>query len=271
MSLALRRHSSRLALLALGVPLLLAACATPGLPTTGRWVDLTYTFDESTVYWPTSEKFDLEVLSYEITPKGYFYAANQFCTAEHGGTHIDAPIHFAEGRQTVDEIPLDRLIGPVVVVDVSAKARASRDYQVGVSDFADWEKRYGRIPDGALVFLRTGFGRFWPDAKAYLGTAERGADAVAALHFPGLDPEAARWLATDRKPAAVGIDTASIDYGQSKTYGSHVTLFEQEIPAFENVAHMEVLPVTGAWVVGLPMKIGGGSGAPVRLVAWLPR
>jgi kynurenine formamidase len=252
------------------MPLLLAACASSGLPTDGRWIDLTHTFDETTVMWPTSDHFELEVLSYEMTPKGYFYAANRFRTAEHGGTHIDAPIHFAQGRATVDEIPVDRLIGPAVVVDVTVKSRADRDYQVTVSDLVDWEQRHGRIPTGALVFLRTGFSDAWPDAERYLGTADRGAEAVARLHFPGLHPDAARWLATERWPGAVGIDTASIDFGQSQFYGSHVVLFQHDVPAFENVANLGELPVSGSWVVGLPMKIGGGSGAPTRLVAWLP-
>jgi len=257
------------------VPLLvgllaLAACASPGFPTGGRWVDMSHVYDETTVYWPTSDTFQLTVLSHEVTDKGYFYASNRFSTAEHGGTHLDAPIHFAEGHATVEQIPVDQLIGPAVVVDVSVKCRDDRDYQVTVADLADFEQRYGRIPRGAIVFLRTGFGRLWPDAERYLGTAERGPAAVAKLHFPGLDPDAARWLVTERRIGAVGLDTASIDYGQSTLYGSHVTLFTHDVPAFENVANLDELPPVGASVVALPMKIGRGSGAPLRLVAWLP-
>ena len=265
-----RAMARGLPLLCLMSLLVLGACTSPGLPTDGRWVDLTHTFDDSTVVWPTSDHFDLEVISYGLTAKGYFYASNRFSTGEHGGTHVDAPIHFAEGGATVDEIPVERLIGPAVVIDVTLKSRADRDYQVTVTDLADWEQRHGRIPRGALVFLRTGFSESWPDAERYLGTAERGEQAVAQLHFPGLHPDAARWLATERHPGAVGIDTASIDFGQSTQYGSHVVLFQYEVPAFENVANLGVLPVRGAWAVGLPMKIGGGSGAPLRLIAWLP-
>ena len=245
-------------------------CASPGFPTDGRWVDMTHTYDESTIYWPTSELFELEVVSHGFNPKGYFYAANKFCTAEHGGTHVDAPIHFAEGKRTVDELPVDQLIGPAVVVDVSAAAAQDADYQVTMDDLRGWEADHGRIPDGALVLLHTGFGERWPDAARYLGTAERGAEAVAKLHFPGLHPDAARWLVSERRPGALGLDTASIDFGQSTHYGSHVALFEQDVPAFENVANLHLLPPTGAWVIALPMKIGGGSGAPLRMAAWIP-
>ncbi len=272
MSSVVRRRAPLRALVLLAPCVLaLAACAAPGFPEGGRWVDMTHVYDASTVYWPTSDTFQLEVLSHEVTDKGYFYASNRFCTAEHGGTHLDAPIHFAEGHATVDEIPVDQLIGPAVVVDVSMKCRDAPDYEVTVADLVDFEQRHGRIPRGAIVFLRTGFGRFWPDAERYLGTAERGAAAVAKLHFPGLHPAAARWLVTERRIGAVGLDTASIDFGQSTHYESHVTLFTHDVPAFENVANLDELPPVGASVVALPMKIGGGSGAPLRLVAWLPR
>jgi len=204
------------------------------------------------------------------TEKGYFYTANQFCAAEHGGTHADAPIHFAAGGGTVDQIPLQQLIGPAAVVDVSAKASADRDYRVTVPDFLAWEKQHGTIPENTIVLLRTGYDRYWPDSARYLGTAERGAEAVAKLHFPGLDPQAARWLAQQRRIKAVGLDTASIDYGQSTLFQSHQTLSGSGIPIFENVAGLAGLPATGSWVLALPMKIRGGSGAPLRLVAWVP-
>ena len=128
----------------------------------------------------------------------------------------------------------------------------------------------GEIPADAIVLIRTGFSRRWPDAGRYLGTAERGAEAVARLHFPGLHPDAARWLVANRQFKAIGIDTASIDYGQSTRYESHRTLFERDIPAFENLAALDRLPLRGATIVALPMKIGGGSGAPLRAIAMLP-
>jgi len=237
----------------------------------GRWIDLTHAFSAETLYWPTAAGFVLEQEFHGQTEKGYFYAANRYSASEHGGTHIDAPIHFAAGHKTVDQLAPDQLIGAGVVVDVSAKALSAADYQVSVADLQAWEKKHGEIPKGAILLLNTGFARHWPDAQKYLGTVEKGTNAVAKLHFPGLHPDAARWLVRERTLKAVGLDTASIDYGQSTLFESHRILFEKDVPALENVAALEQLPPTGAQVVALPMKIKGGSGGPLRIVAWVPK
>lgn len=248
-----------------------AAAAAVAAPLAGTVVDLTHPFEADTIYWPTdTEGFVLETVFQGMTEQGYYYAAHRFRAAEHGGTHLDAPIHFAAGKWTADEIPVERLIGPGIVVDASGKAAADRDYLVSVADFAAWEGEHGRIPDGAIVLLRTGYGRFWPDRERYLGTARRGPEAVAELHFPGLDPAAARWLVAERAIGAIGLDTPSIDRGQSKLFESHRALFAANIPAFENVAHLDRLPAAGFTVVALPMKIAGGSGGPLRIVALVP-
>jgi kynurenine formamidase len=261
---------------ALLISLIVSACGGPGDTavsavfdgTGGRWVDLTYSFSAETIYWPTGEPFELEQVSFGQTEGGYFYASNNFSAAEHGGTHLDAPIHFAEGRQAADEIPLHRLIAPAAVVDVSAKA--GPDYLVEVADFEAWEGSHGRIPDGAIVLLRTGWGARWPDRMSYLGTDRTGPDAVPELHFPGLAPDAAHWLVEQRRIGAIGIDTPSIDYGQSTTFESHVALYAADVPGFENVANVDQLPEWGSYVIALPMKIAGGSGGPLRIVAFIP-
>jgi len=170
----------------------------------------------------------------------------------------------------VDQIPIDSLIGPAAGIDVTERAGGDRNYQVTVADLQVFESRHGRIPDGAMVLIRTGFGASWPDAERDLGTTRRGEDAVAELHCPGLHPEAAPWLASERTVHAVGIDTASIDHGPSQLFQSHRILFARGIPALENVAYLDRLPPTGATVIALPMKIRGGSGAPLRIVALLP-
>jgi kynurenine formamidase len=250
-----------------------AGCSSgPTFRTTlpGTIVDLSHTYDSQTIYWPTAESFRLDKVADGDTEGGYYYAANNLFTAEHGGTHLDAPIHFARGRQTVDQIPLDRLIGEAVVVDVAEAASKNADYQVTVDDLQKAEQARGLIPSNAIVLIRTGFSKRWPDAERYLGTALRGNSAVAELHFPGLHPDAARWLVANRSIKAVGIDTASIDYGQSTRYETHRLLFDRDIPAFENLASLEQLPDRGAFVVALPMKIGGGSGAPLRVAAFVP-
>ena len=240
-----------------------AASALRGL------VDLTHPFNDQTIYWPTATKFKLTEVAHGHTEGGYFYAANDFAAAEHGGTHLDSPIHFARGRQTTDEIPLRRLVGRAVVVDVSSKALDDRDYLISRADLRAFERRNGRIGPRTIVLLRTGWDRFWPDAERYLATAERGEQAVPKLHFPGLGPGAARWLVNRRDVKAVGIDTASIDYGQSTDFMSHRILGAANVPVFENLARLGRLPDRGFAVVALPMKIDGGSGGPLRIMAVL--
>jgi kynurenine formamidase len=243
--------------------------ASTGFPT-GQWIDLSHDFSEDTIYWVNAEPFKREG-SQGQTPKGYFYAEGRYSAAEHGGTHIDAPMHFAEGKKSVDQIRPEDLIGPAVKVDVSDKAAADKDYLISVADFENWEKANGRIPDGTIVLLQTGFAKYWPDKKQYLGTDQRGDEATKDLHFPGLDPEAAKWLVENRKIKAVGLDTASIDYGQSTEFASHVELMSNNVPAFENLMDLDKLPATGFQIVALPMKIRGGSGAPLRIVAFVSR
>jgi len=251
-----------------------AACSTPqeDLFPSGELVDLSHTYDEQTLFWPTAtEGFKLEKVADGITEGGYYYAANNFCTAEHGGTHLDAPVHFAAGHQAVDQIPLDSLVAPVLVIDVTDQSSKNPDYQVTRADFERWESEHGTIPPDAIVLIRTGFSKRWPDAVRYLGTADKGQAAVPQLHFPGVHPDLARWIVESRPIKAIGIDTASIDYGQSTLFESHRTLYERNVPAFENLTNLDRLPIRGAFVIALPMKIKNGTGAPLRAIAIVPR
>jgi len=240
--------------LALAAASAAAALACGGGFPDGRIIDLSHAYAEDAIYWPTDTRgFEYETLAAGPTDGGWYYAAGRFATAEHGGTHVDAPIHFAEGRHTVDAIPLERLVGPGVVVDVASAAAADPDYQVRVQDLLDWEREHGAIPDGALVLLHTGWSARWGDRERYLGTAATGPEAVLGLHFPGLDPDAARWLARERTVGAVGLDTPSIDHGPSKDFMSHRILFERQIPAFENLANLGELPAKGFTAIALPI------------------
>ena len=267
----------RAVLVSLGSLIVAAACqGSAGQPdysavfdgSGGRWIDLSYAYSEETLYWPTEDGFQLEELAYGETEAGYFYSSYKISTAEHGGTHLDAPIHFSRGGMSAEQIPLDRLIAPAVVVDVAD--RATLDYLIDVGDLEEWERTHGRIPDGAILLLRTGWGERWPDRIGYLGTERTGPEAVAELHFPGIHPEAARWITDQRNVAAVGIDTPSIDYGQSTGFEAHVIIYGSNIPGFENVANLQEIPEVGAFVVALPMKVAGGSGGPLRIVAFVP-
>ena len=247
-----------------------AWAADPPINLTGvKVVDLTYAFDDKTLYWPTSPTtFQMNRLSYGKTEGGYFYASNAFCTPEHGGTHLDAPIHFAEGKRTSDQIPVEQLIGPAVVIDVSAKAAADPDYRLTAEDVRAWETKNGAIPKDSIVLLRTGWGKRWPDRKRFLGDDKPG-DA-SNLHFPSYGAEAARFLVEQRKVKVLGVDTASIDHGPSKDFIVHQIASGANVPGLENVANLEAVPETGAWIIALPMKIAGGSGGPVRVVALVP-
>lgn len=251
--------------------LLLTACSSEQSHSLhGEWVDLSHDFSADTIYWPTADGFQKTTVFEGHTEKGFYYTAYNFTSAEHGGTHIDAPIHFAENKQTVDQIPPSQLIGPAVVIRILEQAKQDRNYQFSVEDIQTWEQSHGQIPDNSILLIDTGSSKLWPDRVAYMGTDERGEEAVKKLKFPGIHPDAARFLVNERNIKAVGLDTPSIDYGGSSLFETHQILFEHNIPGLENVANLSLLPETGALVIALPMKIKGGSGAPVRIVALLP-
>ncbi|MBM4266225.1 MAG: cyclase family protein [Deltaproteobacteria bacterium] len=266
------KRRGRLAVVALATSVLLAhaeadAEAASAIDET-KVVDLTHTFDATTVYWPTEKGFELDKVSDGVTPGGWYYAANKFKTPEHGGTHLDAPLHFAKDRFGADQVPLASLIGPAVVIDVTAAAEKDRDYLVTVADLEAWEKRNGRIPDGALVLMRSGWSKRWPDHAKVLGSAKPG--DTQNLHFPGFSKEAATFLVEERTIDAVGVDTPSLDNGPSRDFIVHQIVNGANKPGLENLANLEALPESGATIVALPMKIGGGSGAPLRAIAILP-
>lgn len=235
-----------------------------------RVVDLTHAFNQKTLYWPTATAgFSLDQLAYGPTPGGWFYSSYAYAAPEHGGTHLDAPIHFAKDGLTADRIPVDQFIGPAVVLDVSPQAARSADYRLTRADVLAWEKAHGPIPRGAIVVLRTGWSMRWPDAKAYLGDNTPG-DA-SRLHFPSFGEEAARLLVNERKVKALGADVASIDYGASTDFVVHQVAARAGVLGLENLANLAVLPPKGATIIALPMKIEGGSGGPLRAIALVPR
>ena len=234
-----------------------------------RMVDLSHAYANDTLYWPTdTDGYRLDTLAEGETPGGYFYAAKAFATAEHGGTHLDAPFHFAEGGDDTAAIPLVRLILPGIVIDVSEAAAADPDYLVTIEDVTTWEDEHGPVPEGSAVLIRTGWAARWPDALAYLGDDTPG--ETANLHFPGIGEAATRLLVEDRRAGLLGIDTASIDRGQSTDFIAHQIGAAAGVPNLENVADLSALPPTGFLLAALPMKIEGGTGAPVRIVALIP-
>lgn len=233
-----------------------------------RMVDLSHGYGEGTLYWPTDTRgFLLNTLAEGETPAGFFYAAKEFASAEHGGTHLDAPYHFADGQVDAANVPLSRLIVPGVVIDVTDGASRDPDYRASAEDIEAWEAEHGRIPVGAGVLFSTGWPARWPDALGYLGDDTPG-DA-SNLHFPGLGADVMRLL-IERDVGLVGIDTASIDYGPSRDFIVHQIGAAAGIPNLENLGDLSSLPPTGFLLLALPMKIEGGTGAPVRAVALIP-
>ena len=239
--------------------------------TNGKWIDLSYSFSTETLYWPNNPKgFRMDTLFEGTTPGGYYYSSFGFCAPEHGGTHLDAPVHFAKGQKSVDQLSLQQLTGSAVVIDVSAKALGNRDYLIAIDDVTSWEKENGPLPDSIILLFRTGYGKYYPDAIRYFGTDQKGDSAIALLHFPGIDPQLAEWLLKNKTIKAVGLDTPSIDYGQSSDFKTHRILLAQNIPAFENIANLDMVPVKNSYIVALPMPIKKGSGAPLHIIAYIP-
>ena len=270
--------SFRWSFLPLAALVLTAACSSspdvataeqPAMPGIDRskLLDLSYTYDADTIYWPNADGFRHRKDVWAITDGGYWYAAGEFTSAEHGGTHIDAPIHFFERGQSVDEIPVQNLIAPMSVIDVSAQAAQDPDYRVTAADIQNWEEAHGRLEETTIAMFRTGWGQYWPDRLSYMGDDTPG--DIEHLHFPGLSAEAAELL-VQRGIAGVAIDTASMDYGASQDFIVHQILMEAGIYGVENVANAAELPETGATMIALPLKIAEGSGSPARVVALLP-
>ena len=272
----IRVTTMTLAAMVLGGLLVAASAQPPSAPSpvdiraatlAAKAVDLTYAFDERTIYWPTDPSFRWQKAKWGPSPGGYWYASATYSASEHGGTHLDSPIHFGEGQATADQIPVSRLIAPAVVIDISEACAKDRDYRLGATDVTAWEQAHGQVPEGSIVLVRTGWGQYWPDKRRYLGSDVPG--DTANLHFPGISKEAAELL-VQRRVNGVGIDTASLDHGPSRDFLAHRVLNGAGIYGLENVAQLDRVPATGATLIALPMKIKGGSGGPTRIIAILP-
>lgn len=260
-------------LIAVGVAVAVAMSVLSGYAAgnPGRIVDMTYAYDENTIYWPNATSFKLTPEFHGMTQKGYWYASNFYAASEHGGTHVDAPLHFAKNGRTIDQIPLAEWIGPAVKIDVRQQCARNRDYLLSVEDIKQWEKKYGRIPAGAWVIMYTGIGtQFYPDPKRVLGTDKKGLTALPELSFPAFSRESAEFLTKKRDIKGIAIDTPSIDYGKSQDFQVHRIICGANKLGLENIAKLDKLPITGAMLYVIPMSIKGATGAPARVFAILP-
>lgn len=243
--------------------------SAPGTP--GQILDMTYAYDNASIYWPNAKGFNLTPESAGINDKGYWYAANFYSASEHGGTHADAPLHFAQNGRTIDQVPLSEWIGPAVVIDVRDQCARNRDYLLTVADILNWENRYGRIPEGAWVIMYTGIDtQYYPDPVQVLGTDRKGLTAIPYLSFPGFSKESAEFLTTERKIHGIALDTPSIDYGKSQDFPVHRVICGADRLGLENIANLDKLPPSGAMLYVIPMDIRGGTGAPARVFAIIP-
>lgn len=255
-----------LATLALGAS---AASAAGFDPSRARLVDLTHSFNVNSIYWPTTPSgFGYAPIANGKTEGGWYYSAGAFQAPEHGGTHMDAPVHFKENAATADRVPLERLIAPVLVIDVSGQCAGNPDYELMMSDIISFEVRNGPISRGSIVLMRTGWSSKYGEKRDYLGDDTPG--ETSNLHFPGFGEEAMKVLVEQRGVAAVGLDTASLDPGKSTTFMAHRIAAAAGVPGFENLTNLDKLPAKGAWLMALPMKIEGGSGGPLRAVGMVP-
>ncbi|OGD38317.1 MAG: cyclase [Candidatus Aminicenantes bacterium RBG_19FT_COMBO_58_17] len=246
--------------------LFLWACSNQNAGTTV--LDMTYALDDAAIFWPTAKPFSLTKVGWGVAENGRWYASNEFTASEHGGTHADAPIHFAAGGRTIGQIPLQEWIGPAVKVDVTAKCDKDRDYLLSADDLKTWEKDNGRIPDSAWIIMYTGIGtRYYPDKKMVLGTEKTGQEAIAELSFPGFSADSVEFLLKERHIRGIAIDTPSIDRGKSADFRVHQILCGADKLALENIANLDRLPAKGATLYVIPMLIREGTGAPARVFA----
>ena len=224
-------------------------------------VDLTHTLDAGTPTYEESPEPAYRAKTVATFEKDHYFA-REISLPEHFGTHLDAPAHFAKGLWTVDQIPPERLMAKLMVIDVSEKAKRNSDYQLSYADVSEWESKHGEIPPHAVVVASTGWEARWNSAKDY-----RNPDTKGTMHFPGFSLDAAKLLVEHRKVYGLGIDTLSIDYGPSPDFPVHQYSLAHGLYHLENVANLESVPAVGALVVVAPMKLEGGSGSPVRILA----
>lgn len=229
-----------------------------------RLVDLAHALNDRNPYWPGDDYQPFRLTTLATLEKNGVLSKAFFCP-EHLGTHLDAPSHFEKNQPSVDQIKPENLFAPGVVIDIASRAEANHDYALSAADVAEWEQAHGRIPEGAIVFAHTGWGRFWTNYPRY-----KNQDVTGQMHFPGFSPEAAKLLVHERRAKGLGLDTLSIDPGLSKDFAVHHIVNAAGRFGLENVARLDALPPRGFYVTVAPIKIETGSGGPTRIFAILP-
>jgi kynurenine formamidase len=230
-----------------------------------RIVDLTHAFGPSTPHW---KGFGEEKVITLYTIKKDGFKVQQFTHVGQWGTHIDPPAHFHEGLRTVDQIPPNEMIMPLVVLDVHEKVAKNPDYTITLADVSAWEARHGRIPEHAFVAMRTDWSKRWPNDAAM-----QNRDSAGVAHYPGWSKDVLKLLYEDRKITASGHETTDTDPGLATTHDDYSLeryLLGLNHYQIELLANLDQVPEAGALVVAMWPKPEGGTGFPARVIAILP-
>ena len=230
-----------------------------------KFVDLTHTFGPKTPHW---KGFGEEKVVELYTIKKDGFLVQQFTHVGQWGTHIDAPAHFHEGLRTIDQIPLQQMVLPLVVIDVHDKVAKNPDYTLKVEDINNWETRHGRVPERAFVAMRTDWSKRWPDDAAM-----QNKDAKGTAHYPGWSKEVLKLLYEDRKITASGHETTDTDPGLATThddYSLESYILGLNHYQIEMLANLDQVPEAGALVIVTWPKAQGGTGFPARVLAVVP-
>lgn len=232
----------------------------------GLLYDLTYPMNNVTISW-SGKPFILNVTKRVVKEPDYSFNAqsDEIITPTHTGTHLDAPCHFAEGQWCVSDIPIERLFSrPGYIIDISSKCATNNDCVLTDQDLELWLQEVGKIDDGAVILVKTGWSKHWPDRPKYFGYDDKN-----EKHFPGIAKSAAIFLTSKEglNVYGVGIEGPSVDSGFNKDRQTHIILGQKNIYNLENVPSLHQLPSKGFYITSLPIKIDQSSGSPVRLVA----
>lgn len=235
-----------------------AARAQDARISAGRIVDLTHPLPPSfpTYFGEPGLKIDQK---FTFGTDGF--NLNEWVLNEHTGTHLDSPFHFSEDGQTCDEIPVDNLVAPLVVVDIAQKAEDNPDAQLTPDDIRDWMSANGDIPGGACVAMHSGWARYATGEKF------RNADADGKMHFPGFHVEAAEMLMEEGSVVGMAVDTLSLDFGVSADFATHYKWLPTNRWGIECIAGLGDVPASGATIIVGAPKIVGATGGPSRIMA----
>ena len=225
-----------------------------------RVVDLTHALGPEFPTYDGGSNLALETI---VTLAKDGYNMYRWLLVEHTGTHMDAPIHFGDGVQSADQVPVEHLVVPLVVVDIRAKAQENADAELTPDDLQAFEAAHGPIPEGGCVAMLSGW-----DARAG-GPEFRNADGEGVMHFPGFHVDAAQYLMGERNAVGIAVDTLSLDYGRSGDFATHYAWLPSNRWGLEAVANLAELPPVGATLVVGGPKIKGATGGPSRVFALL--